>query len=151
MAALESESHETIADLVRSHRLHGIFLWLGGAVATIAFWGLLLGPLISLYSAYFIGLQGVDETIAGEWHRFPMPPSSLWVTSVLLSIAPVIVIAMLVMYLANAPWRVASAANHLRQRIVDAIQERIGNGKLRIEITNPHLEAARFLLSLNER
>ncbi len=151
IAALESESHKTISDTVRTRRLASPFLWLGGLMATLAFWGLLLGPLISLYSAYFEGLQSLEESVAGQWQRFPMPPSSLWITSLLLSIAPVVAIAMVTMYLASAPRRIASAARLVRQGIVDAIHQRIGNGKLRIEISNPRLEAARFLLSLGER
>lgn len=151
IAALENESHEMITETVRTRRLSSVFLWLGGLIATLAFWGLLLGPLVSLYSAYFAGLHGIQESVAGEWQRFPMPPASLWITSLLLSLAPVFALAMITMYLVSAPWRVASAAGHIRQSIADAIHQRISNGKLRIEISNPRLEAARFLLSLGER
>lgn len=151
IGALENESHEMIADTIRASRLSSVFLWLGGVAATLVFWGLLLAPLISLYSAYFTGIQGIQESVADAWQRFPMPPPSLWITSLLLSLAPVFALAMVTMYFVSAPWRVASAARLVRQSIADAIHQRINNGKLRIEISNPRLEAARFLLSLGER
>ena len=111
---------------------------------------MLLGPAIALYADYFIALRETAGTTAPDWNSYPKPPASLWLTSLLLSIIPVGIITMLVMYLTGKNSRVNKASDEIQNEIATTIQSRIKSDKLRLVITDAKLNAARTLLALSQ-
>jgi hypothetical protein len=65
-----------------------------GPLATLAFAGLLAGPVASIYHDYVGVAWRVIARGEPTWRDFPTPPASLWLTSLALSAAPVFLAAL---------------------------------------------------------
>ncbi|QQL45731.1 hypothetical protein [Sulfuriroseicoccus oceanibius] len=149
LAGLEMKSRTIIDDEIRGHRVNGVVLWLGGIVATAGFWTLMAGPIAGLYSDYLMNLLADLKAGSFSWKAYPTPSASLWLTSLLLSLAPTVVVAMLVMASACGGSRVRRTTKAIRKALGAEIGRRFGEEKLKVEINDPKLEAARKLLGVS--
>lgn len=120
---------------------------LAGAVGAALFWALLAGPILSLYSNY--GAVAI-RALAGEsvqWSEFPEPSAAMLLTSLLLSIVPVAIYAMIVLTWGQSARRVHQCVAAVQAGLDARIQQLRTSGTLRLEFDDPLLEDARFLLS----
>ena len=148
LTGIEIDAQEVITEVVKKRRISGFTLWLGGILAFLFFWAMLLGPAITLYVEYFNALEGSAKSITSGLKNYPTPPASLWLTSLMLSIIPAGIISMLVMYITCRKGRINKASADIQHKISETIRERVGNNKLRLVINNPKLNAAKTLLGL---
>lgn len=121
-------------------------LW--GVLGTVIFWGLMAGPIFALYRGYF----GASVTTFREWSgdlgTFPKPEFSMMLTSLLLSLLPTALFAMLVLSLAQSRRRVEAAERRIREQHHESIQRMQRDGVLRLRWDEPLLSDAEFLLSV---
>ncbi len=151
LTGLEIEAQEIIAETVNKHKISNFFLYTGGLLAFLIFWGMLLGPAITLYADYFSSLsEAVNSfTEAGGWKTFPTPPASLWITSFMLSLIPAGIISMFIMYLTCRHGRVSKTSKSIEIKLATSIKNRIDSDKIRLVIKNSKLDAAKTLLHLS--
>ncbi|MFT5633472.1 MAG: hypothetical protein ACI9SQ_001191 [Rubritalea sp.] len=148
LTGLEIEAHEIISKAIKKRRISGFTLWLGGILSFIVFWAMLLGPAIALYTDYFSSLNETAKSLSDDWGHYPTPPASLWLTSLMLSLIPAGIIAMLVMYLTCRHGRVSKTTKDIETEIASTIRSRIDSDKLRLVINDPKLDAAKTLLNM---
>lgn len=119
------------------------------AIGTAAFWLLMSGPIIALYRGYFDASFSTLRHMSGDLEAFPRPDLSLMLTSLLLSILPPAIFAMLVITWAQSRSRVdaAEAAITKTHRVV--IQRLQHDRVLRLRWSDPLLDDAEFLLAVD--
>ena len=144
LTGIEIESQEIIAEVIDRRRVSGFTLWVGGLLAFLLFWAMLLGPAIALYTQYFDTLSSFTK----NWSNYPQPPATLWLTSFMLSLIPAGIISMIVMHYSCRRGRIKKASTEIQQRISTATHERISTNKVRLVINNPKLNAAKTLLNI---
>lgn len=137
--AVREASATIFAKCLEAHRVPRWWLQFCGLAATSFFGWLLWHPLRALYERF---LQ------ASAWEDFPAPATSMVLTSVLLSTIPVLVLGVVCLSFGIAMARVGACAASIRERHMQEIAKLAANGTLRLELANPQVEAARFLLSL---
>lgn len=126
----------------------------GGGLAccvlgTLAFWGLMAGPIIALYRSYFDASFAALRDLGGDLSAFPRPDFSLLLTSLLLSLLPTAVFAMFVMTWAQSRRRVDQAEADITQSHRAVIQKLQRDRVLRLRWTDPLLADAEFLLAID--
>jgi hypothetical protein len=146
----EADSRRILQDVVRGHRATTSVVYLFAWLATSSFLFLLIGPLVALYRAYLIAHHDALLAGASQWQEFPAPTGGMLLSSFVLSVLPVFVVALIALTWCCRVARVRAAAADIRQRHRDALQQRFENGSLRIELTDPQLDAARQLLALSQ-
>lgn len=126
----------------------------GGGLAccvlgTLAFWGLMAGPIIALYRSYFDASFAALRDLGGDLSAFPRPDFSLLLTSLLLSLLPTAVFAMFVMTWAQSRRRVDQAEADITQSHRAVIQKLQRDRVLRLRWNDPLLADAEFLLAID--
>ena len=114
---------------------------------TAIFWTLMAGPIFSLYHEY---LHASYQSLTGDGislERFPKPEFSLILTSLIVSILPTAIFAMIVLSTAQSSRRVRSAEQKIRQRHHDTIEKLQRDGILQLRWDDPLLSDAEFLVS----
>lgn len=118
-----------------------------GLVGTALFWCLMAGPIVALYRGYFDASFTTLSQLAGELDRFPRPDLSMMLTSLLLSLLPTALFAMVVLSLAQGTRRVRRAEQQIRDRHHESIAALQREGVLQLRWDEPLLADAEFLLS----
>lgn len=157
--ALQERSQDIFEEAIDRHAASGRAAWLAGLVGTVTFWGLMAGPILTIYRSYLAASYGALQrlliesgptTAAVELDSFPRPDLSLWITSVLLSILPVALLAMMMLAYVQRRRSVASAGNDIRDRHHESIAAMQNDGTLRLTWNDPLLADAEFLLSVGQ-
>ncbi|MEC8473657.1 MAG: hypothetical protein VXZ38_03305, partial [Planctomycetota bacterium] len=156
LETLQTESQQIFdkeVELAASKRSSAIIL---GFLGTVIFWVLMSAPIISLYSEYlqasydvFLSLFGMKEEIAGvSLDGFPAPSAGMLLTSVLLSLLPSGIFAMIVLSLTQSGQRVEKVEQSIRSRHHDVIHSLQTSGVLQLRWDDPLLKDAEFLLTV---
>jgi hypothetical protein len=145
---LQSRSKALFESTVRLHRTSRWLLACVGLIGTLIFWGMLFGPFLLIYREYFEACWKslTNEAITSE--QFPHPKPSMLFTSVILSIIPMLLYTMIALSLFIRRSKIERLARGLvdqNRRLVGELQEK---NILRLELDDPALENASFLLSL---
>ncbi|MFM9069458.1 MAG: hypothetical protein ACKOUR_19305, partial [Planctomycetota bacterium] len=146
----EADSRRILQEVVRARRSLTSVVYAFAWLATGCFLFLLTGPLVALYRAYLIAHHDALLAGASQWQEFPAPTGGMLLSSLVLSVLPVFVVALGALTWCCRVARVRAAAVDIRQRHRDALQQRFESGALRIELTDPQLDAARQLLALTK-
>ncbi len=149
LTGLEIEAQNIISESIKKHRISSFILWLGGLLAVGVFWTMLLGPAIALYTDYFHALKETAQSVNPHWDNYPKPPASLWLTSFMISLLPAALISMVIMVLTTRNGRLKKTSADIEQEISNNIRQRIQEGKLRLIINDPKLNAAKTLLGIS--
>lgn len=120
---------------------------MAGLIGTAVFWFLMAGPIVALYRGYFDASYVTLRDLAGNLDRFPRPDLSMMLTSLLLSMLPTALFAMVVLSLAQGRRRVHRAEDQIRQRHQETITALQREGVLQLRWDEPLLADAEFLLS----
>ena len=115
------------------------------------FFYLIAGPVVSLYRTYLEAHGGALGAAASAWSEFPQPTASMILASLLLSVAPSILLAFIGMAWCCSIRRVRRIALAFHSALDVRIRQRVASGSLRIEVNDQRVEAARFLLLLSKR
>ena len=148
LARLEETAEEIIHEIVREKRANGIsFL---AFIGSLTFWAFAVGPLFSIYNAYFKAWWLTLYTQSADYELFPTPEFAYVSTSFFLSLLPVFVLAMLGISSATQGSRVRNTAQAVRDKFDTRVQELFQTGELSIRIEDERIQAARVLLELEE-
>lgn len=118
-------------------------------LGTALFWGFMAGPIVAIYHQYFSASYA--SLVAGEVHPegFPHPHPSLIVTSVILSLLPLVIYAMVVLTLTLSNRKVRRISAEIEKAHSDAIDRLRQKGVIRLEFEDRLLQQAEFLLNLS--
>lgn len=118
-----------------------------GLIGTLIFWGMLAGPIVALYRGYFDASYVTLRELRGDLATYPRPDASMILTSVILSLLPLSLFAMLVLSWVQRRRQVESAETAIRNAHRATIQQLQRDGVLALRWDDPLLADAEFLLS----
>ncbi|MGE0608756.1 MAG: hypothetical protein AB7O62_16800 [Pirellulales bacterium] len=147
---LEIESRGIFRDSIEQNRAGTLSLALFGLLGPGVFLYLIAGPIVSVYRSYLQAHWETFRDLLVTRGEFPIPSSSMLLGSLLLSMAPAFLVALLAISWSCRGGRVRRAVRAIHSGHNAALDARISDGRLRIELTDPRLDAARLLLSLAE-
>ena len=145
--ALQEESQRIFDDEVDREAMSPASVLGCALIGTGIFWFLMAGPVIALYSQYFGASLTAFRELGGELDSFPRPEFSMIFTSLLVSILPTALFAMLVLSWAQRRGSVVNAEKRIRDQHHETILRLQKSGVLRLRWDDPLLTDAEFLLS----
>lgn len=148
LAELQQASAQWFDEALAKCRAKALVLHVCGLVGTAVFWVCMVGPLASLYRHFFKAAQGALGSEASIWSAFPVPTGSMLLTSILLSLLPMLVVALICVAWAVTTSRTERCAALIRETHEREIKARREDGRLRLEIDDAAMEAARFLINV---
>lgn len=148
---MEAESRRIIAGVVDRRRASTLTVWLFGTIATICFLYLISGPVYAIYRTYLQSHWGAISGGATAWSDFPTPSASMLFSSILLSVLPTFLIALIGIWWSCNAKRVRRAMDKIKTDHENEIQRRTSTGSLRVVLSDPVIDSARFLLDLAAR
>ncbi|MCC9603046.1 GTPase domain-containing protein [Stieleria sp. JC731] len=120
-------------------------------IGTLIFWCLMAGPFVALYKEYlaasFDSLQTSGQLHEHVMERFPKPEFAMVLTSLVLSLLPTAVFAMIALSIAQSKSRTNAAIKQIRDQHDEAIATLQQDGILRLRWDEPLLSDAEFLMS----
>ncbi|MGB7323527.1 MAG: hypothetical protein WBD31_01555, partial [Rubripirellula sp.] len=116
-------------------------------IGTLIFWSLMASPVIALYREYLDASLTTLRDLSGDLDAFPRPDFGMLLTSLILSVLPTALFAMIVLSIAQSRSRVRAAEARIRSSHHDAIEKLQRDGVLRLRWDEPLLTDAEFLLS----
>jgi hypothetical protein len=145
--SLQEQSQEIFdQEIDRASASRGFATFCGFA-GTIVFWLLMAGPVVTLYREYFSASSTSLMEMAGDLSRFPRLDASMLLTSLLLSVLPTAIFAMVVLTWLQGRKRVDDVEQSIRDRHRSAIMQLQEQRVLRLEWDDPLLADAEFLLT----
>lgn len=145
--ALQEESQRIFDEEIRRRSPTAWLTMVFAIVGTAIFWAFMAAPVLSLYGQYVTASYETFRDGGGPLERFPRPELSMLLTSLLLSILPTSLFAMLVITWSQRGSRVNAAENRIRERHDETITRLQREGVLRLRWNNSQLADAEFLLS----
>ena len=149
--SIESESYRIIRQAIKRFRISVPFVWLFAAAGSGIFLYLMAGPIYSIYHDYIAAHTHVLFGENGSWKEFPSPPWSMMISSFALSIIPSAVIALIAVTLCCLRSRVNRITEQVTDDLDQRIREQAASGSFRIELSDPKLDSARYLLSIGTK
>ncbi|QDS90832.1 hypothetical protein EC9_50500 [Rosistilla ulvae] len=143
---LQHSSQQILEEEIDRGAIGGATAQLLGLVGTLIFWALFAGPVVGLYSKYFRASSAVATDLHDHLEQFPAPELAMLLTSVLLSVMPTAVYAMLVITMTQSNRRVQKCASKIHDRHSQEIVRLQREGVLRLELDDPILADAEFLV-----
>lgn len=147
IGALQEQSQRIFHDEIENVTFSRAGAVLCGLIGTAVFWFLMAGPIVALYRGYFGASYSTLIEMGGGLESFPRPEMSMLLTSLLLSILPTAIFAMVVLSLAQGRSRVDRAEKRIRERHHETILQLQRDGVLSLRWDDPLLADAEFLLS----
>jgi hypothetical protein len=147
---LQSRSLELFERTIARHATPRSMLQLAGAIATLVFWVLLAGPIVSVYRQYFTASYGAFQDAISSVEGFPHPSPALFFTSVLLSLIPVLIGAMIFMAWLLRKSRIESISAQIAVEHRELVSELKRTGMLKLYFEDRALEQAEFLTTLGK-
>lgn len=147
LSELQDASAAMVRDVVTRHTVSSWLANLWGLLCTALFWSLFSGPIVYLYRTY---LSASSEVFLGgdPVRSFPDPTMSFWLTSLALSLLPVLLATVIFVSAALSRRRLRRAAREVREAHEARIEALHQEGVLRLTLSDERLADARFLLQL---
>jgi hypothetical protein len=145
--ALQEQSQTIFDAQIEDAAASRPFALLSGLVGTVLFWALMAGPIVTLYREYIHASFVSLSEFTGNLSLFPRPDFSTILTSVILSVLPTAVFAMIVLSFIQRRRRVDAAEQAIRDQHRQAISSLQQQRVLRLEWDDPLLADAEFLLT----
>jgi hypothetical protein len=124
--------------------------WLFALLATLAFLIFFSGPIVVIYRQYIETLWRVFHGESVQWIDFPRPDFSMILTSFILSVIPVVIIAMMALSWFTRRRLVERLTRTLRQQLDALTEQWQQQAMLRLELQDPQWQAVQWLLHLDE-
>lgn len=143
---LQSRARSTFEWSVDKHQMPWVTLQLFALIGTVIFWLLMAGPIVSIYRQY---LGASYETLSGAQasvEHFPHPSPALLFTSVLLSLIPMLIYAMIVLSWSQRRTKIHRIADNTYAEEVKLVDELKLSGVISLHYDDPLLEHAEFLI-----
>ncbi|MCO8122142.1 hypothetical protein NHH03_10365 [Stieleria sp. TO1_6] len=149
--ALQEQSQRIFDDSIEQTSISRGAATLLALVGTAIFWVLMAGPFVALYTEY---LQASFDSLAGghpSMEHFPKPEFAMVLTSLVLSLLPTAIFAMIALSIAQSNGRSEQASKLIRDGHRDAIERLQQDRVLRLRWDDPLLNDAEFLVSAGRR
>lgn len=146
---LQAESRSIFERTISENVTPSWLTQLLAVIGTLLFWGFMAGPVVAIYHQYFSASYA--SLIAGEVHPegFPHPHPSLIVTSVILSLLPLVIYAMVVLTATLSNRKVRRVSAEIEKAHSEAIDRLRQKRVIRLEFEDRLLQQAEFLLNLS--
>jgi len=145
---LQSESAAILERTIATRSTPRRYAELNGLVGVLLFWGLMAGPVLSLYRQYFQAAKQAIVSKSFAWSDFPTPSASMLMTSVMLSLLPLALLCMAFLATALRRSKIDACAKEVRQKHMDKIEQLTSERILRLELGHGRLDDARYIMSL---
>ena len=143
---LQSQARRVFEWAVDRHATPWMILQSLALVGTSLFWLLMAGPIVSIYRQY---LSESYKTLTGAGahvDQFPHPSPALLMTSVLLSLIPMLIYAMVVMSWSQRQSKIHRIADGTYAEEIKLVDELKKSGVIALHYDDPLLEHAEFLI-----
>jgi hypothetical protein len=145
---LQSQARDVFDFTLEKHRVpRGVLLGLG-CLATVGFWVLFAGPILTIYRQYFEASYHAWTDPTASLNEFPHPPLSMLATAAILSALPVFVFAMLVMSWFQRASRLMVIAESVYGAELQKVEELKRDGVIQLHYEDSLLESAEYLVHL---
>lgn len=148
---LQTRSHEIFEESMQRNALPRWQVFVLAVVGCILFWALMAAPIVVIYRDYLQAAyqvaQGSDVTLT----QFPKPEAGMLLSSVFLSALPLVIYCMLVLTFVHSRSKTGRVSSKLIDQHTAAIEELQQSGVIRLQFDDPILEAADFLVNLNQK
>ncbi|MFN7735815.1 MAG: hypothetical protein ACK5O8_06835 [Pirellula sp.] len=148
---LQLQAREVFDFTLEKNRASRLALLGAAAVGTLVFWGLMAGPIISIYRQYFYASYRAWTDASAVVESFPHPSPGMLFTSTVISLVPVLVFAMLVMSWYQRASRLNGLAESVYSAELSKVEELKRLGVIQLHYEDPVLEAAEFLVNLETK
>ncbi len=143
---LQSRARNVFEWSVDRHQMPWWTLQFLALMGTMLFWFLMAGPIVFIYRQYLgASLDSLAGTPSGL-ERFPYPSSALLLSSVLLSLIPMLIYAMVVLSWSQRRSKVNRIAESTYSEEIKLVDELKRNGVIALYYDDPLLEHAEFLI-----
>lgn len=148
---LQLQAREVFDFTLEKNRASRVSLLGFAAVGTVVFWGLMAGPIISIYRQYFYASYRAWTDASAVVESFPHPSPGMLFTSTVISLVPVLVFAMLVMSWYQRASRLNALADNVYAAELSKVEELKRLGVIQLHYEDSVLEAAEFLVNLEAK
>ncbi len=146
---LQSQSRLLFEQKLEANAVGSFGLQATGCVASLAFWGMMLGPIVSVYRRYFhASYQAIAENSPAV-EEFPHESAQLIFTSALLSIIPIFIFAMIAMTFFLRGSKIHRIVSQVQSEHHQLLEQLRRDGVLRLHFEDKSLELAEFLIHLD--
>jgi hypothetical protein len=149
--ALQEHSQKIFEEAIERNAISRGAAFLLAMIGTFIFWALMAGPFVALYTEYFQAsyqsLISGSDTGQHALERFPKPEFAMVLTSLVLSLLPTAIFAMIALSIAQSHGRTEDAQTAIRQGHEEAISQLQQDRVLRLRWDDPLLTDAEFLVS----
>jgi hypothetical protein len=144
---LQQRSREIFEQSLSRHAVHSWLVQLLALLGVVLFWSFMAGPIVSIYHQYF---SASYQSLSGKVHAegFPHPEPGLIVTSVILSLLPLIIYAMIVLSLTLSKGKVRRVSAEIQSAHAEAIRQLRDARIIQLQFEDRLLQQAEFLLNL---
>ncbi|MEI8211480.1 MAG: hypothetical protein WCI02_04990 [Planctomycetota bacterium] len=146
---LQSQAREVFEYTLERHRISRWLLQSLGAIASILFWALMAGPILAVYRQYFAATYQAWIESSPNLSSFPSPSASMLLTSFMISLFPVLILAMLVMGWFQRASRLNSLSEEIYRDELKKVDELQRTGVIDLYYDDPLLESAEYLVNLD--
>jgi hypothetical protein len=121
-----------------------------GVLGAGLFWLLLAGPIVSIYRQYLGASYKTLTSSQSSVEQFPHPSPALLMTSVLLSLIPMLIYAMVVLSWTQRRSKIHRIAESTYAEELKLVDELKRSGVISLHYDDPLLEHAEFLIQCKE-
>jgi hypothetical protein len=157
--ALQERSQKIFEEAIQKNSISRSTAVVLALIGTLIFWALMAGPFVALYTEYFqasyesliggldAGIDSGGKTQAHSLERFPKPEFAMVLTSLVLSLLPTAIFAMIALSIAQSNGRTEDSQRLIHEGHEEAISELQRDRVLRLQWEDPLLTDAEFLVS----
>ena len=143
---LQTRARSVFEWSVDRHQMSWITLQSFALVGTTIFWVLMAGPIVSIYRQYLTASYQTLTSAVSSVDTFPHPSPSLLMTSVLLSLIPMLIYAMVVLSWNQRRSKINQIAESTYTEEMKLVDELKRSGVIALHYDDPLLEHAEFLI-----
>jgi len=143
---LQSRARSVFEWSVDRHQMSWLSLQLFALVGTAIFWLLMAGPIVAIYREFLGASYDTLSGLQSSVDKFPHPSPALLFTSVLLSLIPLLIYAMVVLSWTQRRSKINRVADSTYGEEVKLVDELKRNGVIALHYDDPLLEHAEFLI-----
>jgi hypothetical protein len=148
MEELQSRSQAIFEATVEQQATARWQVQLMALLGTLLFWALMAAPILVLYRDYFAVTIAVWSGREARLEHFPSPQPGLLMTSLFVSLLPLMIYCMVALTLTLRRGRIATIARQVALEHEKAIEQLQSSRIIRIRFEDEMLEQAEFLLNL---
>ena len=143
---LQTRARSVFEWSVDRHQMSWITLQIIALVGTTIFWVLMAGPIVSIYRQYLSASYLTLTSAVSSVDTFPHPSPALLMTSVLLSLIPMLIYAMVVLSWNQRRSKINQIAESAYTEEMKLVDELKRSGVIALHYDDPLLEHAEFLI-----